>query len=134
VPRRRADARSAGGLGGPGEAAGITGAGDERRHRDGLEHQTRPSATGEVSAALARRISAGDPCVVAEPAVNLPSGTEPGAPVSIEELAAVQGVARADDLDAIAADWPVDDDPEALDAYVRARRQERRSAALGSRE
>jgi len=71
---------------------------------------------------------------VAEPAVNLPSGTEPGAPVSIEELAAVQGVARADDLDAIAADWPVDDDPEALDAYVRARRQERRSAALGSRE
>ena len=60
--------------------------------------------------------------------------TEPAVPASVEDLAVAQGVARADDLAAIAADWPVDDDPEALDAYVRARRQERRSATLGSGE
>jgi hypothetical protein len=54
-------------------------------------------------------------------------------PASVEDLAVAQGVARADDLAAIAADWPVDDDPEALDAYLRARRRECRSATLGTR-
>ena len=87
-----------------------------------------------MSAVLARRIFPRDLWLVAEPAVNLPSGTEPAVPASVEDLAVAQGVARADDLAAIAADWPVDDDPEALDAYVRARRQERRSATLGSGE
>ncbi len=71
---------------------------------------------------------------MAEPAVNLPSSTEPAVQASVEDLAVAQGVARADDLAAIAADWPVDDDPEALDAYARAQRQERRSAELRTRE
>jgi len=88
--------------------------------------------TGEVSGVLARRISPGRLGLIAEPAVNVPSGTEPAAPVSIEDLPVARGVARADDLDAIAAVWPVDDDPDALDAQVRARRQERRRAEPGT--
>jgi len=86
-----------------------------------------------VSAVVARRISARDLFLVAEPTVNLPSGTEPGAPVSIEELAVAQGVSRTDDLGAITANGPVDRDPDAFDDFFCARLRERRSAAVGSR-
>jgi hypothetical protein len=51
---------------------------------------------------------------------------------TIPGLAAAQRVRPADDLDAIAASWPVDDDPDALDAFIRDQRRQRRKAAQGS--
>ena len=41
---------------------------------------------------------------------------------SLEELAREQGISQPQDLDAISKRWPVDDDPEALDAFVRDQR------------
>ena len=38
--------------------------------------------------------------------------------ISLEELAAQQGVAPAHDLDAIADLWPADDDPDALLRFI----------------
>jgi hypothetical protein len=63
------------------------------------------------------------------------SPTEPVVrpPIPLDELALSQGVAPADNLDAIAARWPADDDPEKLDAFVRSQRAARRSVARDSR-
>ncbi len=52
-------------------------------------------------------------------------------PLSIEELIEQQNVAPADDLDAIGALWPADDDPRALLEYILAERRERRRLARG---
>ena len=49
--------------------------------------------------------------------------------LTLEELAARQGVTPADDLEAISALWPTDDDPAALLAHIA---QERRK--LGDSE
>ena len=46
--------------------------------------------------------------------------------LTLEELAARQGVTPADDLEAISALWPTDDDPAALLAHIA---QERQGAA-----
>ena len=46
--------------------------------------------------------------------------------LTLEELAAQQGVTPADDLEAISALWPTDDDPDALLAHIAQERQERR--------
>jgi len=46
--------------------------------------------------------------------------------LSLEELAAQQSVTAADDLDAIAALWPVDDDPDELLQHILRERGERR--------
>ncbi|GEM_PF-1498713 len=43
-------------------------------------------------------------------------------PVSLDELAEKQGIGPAADLDEFAARWPADDDPDALDAFVRNQR------------
>ena len=46
--------------------------------------------------------------------------------LTLEELAARQGVTPADDLGAISALWPADDDPDALLAHIAQERHERR--------
>jgi hypothetical protein len=46
--------------------------------------------------------------------------------LSLEELAAQQGIVAVDDLDAISALWPVDDDPDELLHYLLQERRERR--------
>jgi len=46
--------------------------------------------------------------------------------LSLEELAAQQGITPADDLEAISALWPTDDDPDELLAHIAQERQERR--------
>ncbi len=48
---------------------------------------------------------------------------------TIEELIKAQKVAPADDLDAIAALWPADDDPDALLEHILSERRERRRVA-----
>ncbi len=48
---------------------------------------------------------------------------------TIEELIKEQNVAPADDLDAISALCPVDDDPDALLEYILSERRERRRVA-----
>jgi len=48
---------------------------------------------------------------------------------SLEELAAEQGVSPAEDLDAIGALWPCDDDPEELLGHILAERAARRRLA-----
>jgi hypothetical protein len=45
------------------------------------------------------------------------------------ELAARQGVLPVEELDALGASWPVDDDPDALDAFLAEQRALRRTAA-----
>jgi hypothetical protein len=50
----------------------------------------------------------------------------------LDELAAAQGVRPVRDLDALGALWPMDDDPEAFDAFVRNQRAVRRSVARGT--
>ena len=45
---------------------------------------------------------------------------------SLDELAEQQSIAAADDLDAIAALWPADDDPDDLLQHILAEREERR--------
>lgn len=45
---------------------------------------------------------------------------------SLEELAAQQGVVAVDDVDALAALWPADDDPDELLHYLLQERRERR--------
>lgn len=59
--------------------------------------------------------------VPSEPAARRP-------PESLEELARKQGVAPVEDLDALAARWPVDDDPDELDEFIRRQRALRRRA------
>jgi hypothetical protein len=44
------------------------------------------------------------------------------AQMTIEELAAAQCVRPVDDLDAIGALWPADDDPDDFDAFMRDQR------------
>ena len=51
---------------------------------------------------------------------------------SLTRLAEAQGTAPVDDLEALAALWPSDDDPDELLAHVLAGRSERRRAAGGS--
>ena len=46
--------------------------------------------------------------------------------LSLEELAVQQGVVAVDDLEAIAALWPADDDPDELLHYLLQERRERR--------
>lgn len=46
--------------------------------------------------------------------------------LSLEELAIQQGVTAAEDLDAISALWPTDDDPDELMAHITRERGERR--------
>jgi hypothetical protein len=46
--------------------------------------------------------------------------------LSLEQLIGQQGVQPANDLDAIGALWPSDDDPEAFERFVSLNRQERR--------
>lgn len=46
--------------------------------------------------------------------------------LSLEELAAQQGVVAVDDLDAISELWPVDDDPHELLHYLLQERCKRR--------
>lgn len=48
---------------------------------------------------------------------------------SVDDLAVAQAVGPVDDLDALTLLWPADDDPDALDAFVRAQRVARRSAS-----
>jgi hypothetical protein len=69
---------------------------------------------------------------VADPAEKIPAGYDVNSQMTIEGLAAAQRVRPADDLDAIASSWPVDDDPDALDAFIRDQRRQRRKAAHGS--
>jgi Arc/MetJ family transcription regulator len=45
--------------------------------------------------------------------------------ISLEELAEQQGVSAAEDLDAISALWPADDDPEDLLRHLLGERFER---------
>ena len=49
--------------------------------------------------------------------------------LSLTELAEAQGIAPVDDLEALAALWPSDDDPDELLAHVLADRTARRRAA-----
>jgi len=51
---------------------------------------------------------------------------------SLADFAREQGIGPAHDLDAIARRWPADDDPDALDAFIRAQRAARRSVARGT--
>lgn len=51
--------------------------------------------------------------------------------LSLEELAARQGVGPAVDLDSISALWPADDDPDRLLAYILDERSSRRRIARG---
>jgi hypothetical protein len=46
--------------------------------------------------------------------------------LSLEELAAQQGVSAASDLDEISALWPTDDDPDELLRYILLERSEKR--------
>jgi hypothetical protein len=48
---------------------------------------------------------------------------------SLDDLAREQGIGPAHDLDALSKCWPADDDPDELDAFIRAHRAARRSAA-----
>jgi hypothetical protein len=52
----------------------------------------------------------------------------------LEELAELQGVQPADDLDLISALWPVDDDPDRMLAYILEERSARRGIARGERD
>ena len=54
--------------------------------------------------------------------------------LSLEELAAQQGIVAVDDLDAIAALWPADDDPDELLRYLLQERRERRKLHESRRE
>jgi hypothetical protein len=51
--------------------------------------------------------------------------------VSLDELAEEQGTKAVSDLDAIAALWPTDDDPDALLEFILQERGERRRLAAG---
>ena len=66
------------------------------------------------------------------------SGKQPAAPIaharSIAGLAAQQGVTPVQDLDTLSALWPVDDDPDALDAFLAKHRDLRRSATADQRQ
>lgn len=66
---------------------------------------------------------------------NKPASTRAVEPPSesLEQLAVKQGVRPVRDLDALAARWPADDDPDAFDAFLRQQRASRRSAAQGKR-
>ena len=46
--------------------------------------------------------------------------------LSLKELAELQGVQPADDLDQISALWPVDDDPDRMLAHILEERSARR--------
>ncbi len=46
-------------------------------------------------------------------------------PESLQELAAKQGIRPAADLDALGDRWPADDDPDALDEFIRQQRAAR---------
>ena len=46
--------------------------------------------------------------------------------LSLDQLIHQQGVEPANDLDAIGALWPVDDDPEAFEQFISLDRQARR--------
>lgn len=48
---------------------------------------------------------------------------------SMDDLATRQGIGPTEDLDALAAEWPADDDPNELEAFIRDQRAGRRSAA-----
>jgi hypothetical protein len=47
----------------------------------------------------------------------------------LEELAELQGIQPADDLDQISALWPVDDDPERMLVHILEERSARRGIA-----
>lgn len=49
-------------------------------------------------------------------------------PVSLEQMAKLQGVQPAEDLDAIAALWPMDEDPDQLLSYILQQRMLRRAS------
>ena len=55
-------------------------------------------------------------------------------PLTLEELATQQRITPADDLDAISALWPTDDDPDALLAHIAQERHERRKLSESRRE
>jgi hypothetical protein len=50
-------------------------------------------------------------------------------PATLAELIAKQGVKPVDDLDAVSALWPVDDDPDRMDAFILEQRGSRRALA-----
>ncbi|PZP07330.1 MAG: hypothetical protein DI607_13755 [Sphingomonas hengshuiensis] len=52
----------------------------------------------------------------------------------LEDLAELQGVRPAGDLDQISALWPVDDDPDRMLAHILDGRLARRRVALGTAE
>jgi hypothetical protein len=52
--------------------------------------------------------------------------------LSLEELAELQGVEPIDDLDALSALWPVDDDPDEMLEYILAERSARRGREMGT--
>jgi hypothetical protein len=54
--------------------------------------------------------------------------------LSLEELAARQGITPANDLEAIGALWPTDDDPDALLAHIAQERHERRKLSESGEE
>ncbi len=60
-----------------------------------------------------------------------PQGISPGSPASIDELARQQGVGPVQDLNEIAALWPVDDDPDAMLRFILEERADRRATAQG---
>lgn len=57
--------------------------------------------------------------------VEAPKESDAGTNLDLDRLIAEQGVTPIDDLDAIAALWPADDDPDALMTFVLSERQAR---------
>ncbi len=58
-----------------------------------------------------------------------PESSEPS--VSVDELARQQGVGPVQNIDEIAALWPVDDDPDAMLKFILDERSQRRAAVQG---
>jgi sugar/nucleoside kinase (ribokinase family) len=53
----------------------------------------------------------------------------PAPPATLAELIAKQGVKPVVDVEAVSALWPVDDDPERMDAFILEQRESRRASA-----
>jgi len=64
-----------------------------------------------------------------DPAVGKTAPPVLGQSLSLEELAAQQGVTPVSDLDEVGSLWPVDDDPDCLLSFVISERRARRDRA-----
>lgn len=64
-----------------------------------------------------------------DPVVGKPAPPLLGQTVSLEELAAQQGVTPVSSLDEVGSLWPVDDDPDRLLSYLISERRARRDRA-----